>query len=586
MPELRVARRGADREAAVRDRRRERGDGARRHRQHREPAAVDRRAGHGARRRRHPARHRGGDRLRGCRRPRSRAASSRCTHGRHCASSPASAARAAAPGSRRRSSAATGAAGDHRRRRGAPTSRARASRLGGRRGRLGKSRLLWEFFKYVDGIERVALLAPGPLPVLRRGGRRTGRWRRWSARGRGSPRRNAGGGAREAASRRRALRHPTSASAASSSPGWRTCSASRSAPARRPRRPVQRVAAVLRADGRRPPGGARVRGPAVGRQRSARLHRLPARVVGRATRSSSSRSGGPSCRAPAGLGDHASCWSRSTATRWPSCSRPRARACPRSSRPDPRPRGGVPLYAVETCGCCSTAAARPRRAPATSSPATSRISTCPRRCRPWSAARLDGLSRGALAAQDAAVLGCRSPRRAWRRSAAARGRGRPSLEGLVAKQVLATTRTPSRPIAASTFLQALLRTVAYGTLAGATARRATSRRRATSSRAGREASGHRRGTRHPLPGGDPGRARRRGRGALRGARAKPLAAAGRRAARWGSGPRRGVISSRPRSSADDESRARGAARAGRRRCGTRRQRAARRARLREAIAAA
>ena len=62
----------------------------------------------GARRRRHPARERGGDRVRGRReRTRSRAASSRFTRGPRCASSRASAARVAASASRRRSSVAS-----------------------------------------------------------------------------------------------------------------------------------------------------------------------------------------------------------------------------------------------------------------------------------------------------------------------------------------------------------------------------------------------------------------------------------------------------------------------------------------------
>ena len=49
---------------------------------------------------------------------------------------------------------------------------------------------------------------------------------------------------------------------------------------RRPRRSVQRVAPVLRADGRRGAGDPRLRGSPMGRQRAAGVHRLPARMVG------------------------------------------------------------------------------------------------------------------------------------------------------------------------------------------------------------------------------------------------------------------------------------------------------------------
>ena len=61
------------------------------------------------------------------------------------------------------------AAGDHPGLRRRALASARASRRGRRRGRLGKSRLLWEFFKYLDGIEEVRLLASGPVSLLRRG---------------------------------------------------------------------------------------------------------------------------------------------------------------------------------------------------------------------------------------------------------------------------------------------------------------------------------------------------------------------------------------------------------------------------------
>ncbi len=144
----------------------------------------------------------------------------------------------------------------------------------------GKSRLLWEFFKYVDGIEEVALLAPGPLSVLRRGGRATGRWPRWSAPERASRRRTRPQTRARSCGRRSSNSSPTSASAGWSSPGWPTCCGLEERPdAERAdlfsgwRLFFERMAGYGAGD-------PRLRGPPVGRQRPAGLHRLPARVVG------------------------------------------------------------------------------------------------------------------------------------------------------------------------------------------------------------------------------------------------------------------------------------------------------------------
>ena len=177
MPELRVRAGRADRQRRGRGRRRGRGDGARRHGQHGVAAAVDRRAGNGAGRRRHPARVGGRDRVRGRGRARGqgpRAAGARVD-------------RAAGRRRRRRRAPQRRARGAVRRPRpraadGRSTSfEASADAAAGAAGRpwsampgSGKSRLLWEFFKYIDGMREGRSLASGPLPVVRRGGRLLG----------------------------------------------------------------------------------------------------------------------------------------------------------------------------------------------------------------------------------------------------------------------------------------------------------------------------------------------------------------------------------------------------------------------------
>ena len=53
---------------------------------------------------------------------------------------------------------------------------------------VGKSRLGWEFEKYVDGLADARVVAPWPLPVATATGSSTGRWRRSSDSGSRSPR--------------------------------------------------------------------------------------------------------------------------------------------------------------------------------------------------------------------------------------------------------------------------------------------------------------------------------------------------------------------------------------------------------------
>ena len=140
---------------------------------------------------------------------------------------------------------------------------------------------------------RDVVVAPGPLPRPTARASPTGRWRRWCAcapdrRGRG-----AGVGAARSCGRSLDEYVLDERERRLVEPRARPPARPRGARRRRPRRPVLGLAAVLRADRRGEPGRAGVRGPAVGRLRPARLHRLPARVVARPSRSSCSRSRRP-----------------------------------------------------------------------------------------------------------------------------------------------------------------------------------------------------------------------------------------------------------------------------------------------------
>ena len=269
-------------------------------------------------------------------------------------------------GAVRRPRARAAARSSSRSRRAPSERRARLVTVVGEAG-LGKSRLLWEFFKYMDGIEEWSLLASGPLPVLRRGRRLLGAGRDGPRAGRDRSRRRIRRSAREKLratveqfvtdERERRLVEPrlahllgleqrTGADRADLFSGWRLF--------------FERMADDAAGD-------PRVRGSPVGRQRAAGLHRLPARVVGRATRSSCSRSAARSCcAARPGVGRRRSRWRR--------CATARCRAARRVSCPDcPRAAQRDPSSAPRACrctrsrrsGCCSIAGCSHRRAPAT-----------------------------------------------------------------------------------------------------------------------------------------------------------------------------------------------------------------------------
>ena len=252
---------------------------------------------------------------------------------------------------------------------------------------IGKSRLAWEFYKYFDGLAETRLLAPRPLPGLRRGRHVLGAGRHGAdalpdrrGRGAGEPR------SRSCARRSRST-FSTPTSGGSWSRGWRSCSGSAST-----RRATGRISSR--------PGGCSssgwrttyptvlvVRGHAVGGRglldfveyllEWSRSHPLyvvtlarPELAERRPTWGAGHRNftslylepladggdGGAPRRARA-RGCRPSCATRSWRAR-------RAFRCTRSRR----------------CGCCSTAACSSRKARRTGPSARSRRSRCRRRC--------------------------------------------------------------------------------------------------------------------------------------------------------------------------------------------------------------
>ena len=221
-------------------------------------------------------------------------------------------------------------------------------------GGIGKSRLSWELLKYVDGLtetiwwhhgrcpsygDGITFWALGEMVRMRAGIAETDAPGRLAIEAR-----RVGGRARP-----RRGRAPVDRAAA------RVPARPRGASDRRRRRAVRRVAHVLRADQRRGHGRDGVRGPAVGRRRAARLHRVAAGVVARPP--DLHRHAGPSrARRPASdtgapaAGASCRCTSsRSPTRRWPSWC---AAWCPAPTTPPSTASSSAPRacrsYAVET----------------------------------------------------------------------------------------------------------------------------------------------------------------------------------------------------------------------------------------------
>ena len=380
--------------------------------------------------------------------------------------------------SRRRSSAATRSCGCSRTCFNA-TGRERRARLVSVTGQggIGKSRLAWEFLKYIDGVLEDVYWHEGRSPAYGEG---ITFWalgemvRRRADLARATTRRRPASGSR----RRSTSTSPTRRSAAGSSPRCWPCWASAR---RRPRQREELFAAWRTfferiADRRH--GGHGLRGPPMGRRGPARLHRPRARVVARPTRSTSSPSPAPSSSSAARTG------APGAATRL-DVARPPARGV--DARAARRARAGAARGArrerssraprASRCtrsrpsGCWSRTGGWSDCRRRTGRPATSASSPCRRRSRRSSrpdSTRSSPTDRALI--QDAAVLGQRfsvaSAGRGHRREprrTSSRVCGRSS-----AASCCGSTRDPRSPERGQYgFVQALIREVAYGTLAQA-----------------------------------------------------------------------------------------------------------------------
>ncbi len=253
---------------------------------------------------------------------------------------------------------------------------------------MGKSRLAWEFEKYIDGLLETALVAPGPLPRVRRRGRVLGAGR---------------DGAHARADRRGRIRRASRCAKLPGvarrdrrrSGGARVRGATAPAPARArgarrsrgPRGSLLRVAALLRADGRAEPGDLVFED----------IHWADAALVEFVEYlldwSRGHRDLRRDARAPRGRPSDTRAGARTSATsprsRSSRCQTRRSTAscaasCPgsptRRSRASASARTGSRSMPSRPSGCCSTAGCSSAPRPGTRSPATSRRSTCPRRC--------------------------------------------------------------------------------------------------------------------------------------------------------------------------------------------------------------
>ena len=368
----------------------------------------------------------------------------------------------------------------------------------------------------------------------------TGRSRRWCGCARGSPRTRAADSAlAKLRACRRAARPRSRRSGASSSRGWRTCSASR-------RRTPRARGAVRGAGGSSSsgwpssrPGGAGLRGHAVGGRRRCSTSSSTCSSGRATTRSSSSRSPARSCPSAGRPGARAGATSpRSTSSRCPaeameSCWTASCRACPRSCATQILERAeGIPLYAVETVRMLlDRGVLVAGRGRVTGPTGPIEALEVPETLHALIAARLDGLD-AARSGGCSRTQPC-SARRS-RAQALARCPGlredelEPLLRALVRKEILAVQADPRSPEHGQYgFLQDLSSTSPTRRCRSRNGGRrhlaAAALSRASLCRRGRG----RRGRRVPLPGRVPCGAGRRGRGRDQGQGARDARAGGR-----------------------------------------------------------
>ena len=546
------------------DRRRGRGDGRRRPRQHRVADPVARRAGHRARRRGDPPRDRADGRLRGRRQPRAEG------QGRP------DAALARAPRRLRRARHAEVGRARGAVRRPRPRAAPDQGSLPRLRGRgQGAPRL-----DHRHRRDRQVAAGLGVLQVLRRDrpDRRTGtaaaasptarasptgRSRTWCGCARGSPR-----------TRSRARRSPSSRAVVEehiADPEERRFVEPRLAhllgleeeSARlRARGPVRRLAALLRAAGRRLPGGDALRGHAVGGRVAARLHRVPARVEPQLADPRRHAGAAGAARAAADLGRRppqlqlALPRAALAPRRWRSCSPASFPGLPAELRTQILARAeGIPLYAVETVRMLLDRGALVQEGPVYRPTGDDRVARgardaaradrrAARRPPAGRAARRPGRGR---ARQDVHEAGAR---RRWRELPEAELE--PILSSLARKEVFGVQADPRSPEHGQYgFLQDLLRKVAYETLAKAD-RKARHLAAAAFLEQALDRAGGRRGRRLALPRRLRGGARRGRRGRRSGRRPASSSPAPASAPRRSARTRRPSATSPRRPSSTDD----------------------------------
>ena len=335
----------------------------------------------------------------------------------------------------------------------------------------------WEFFKYVDGVTETDLVASRPVPRLRRGRRLLGAQRDGAHARRHRRERASGDRAREVARAPSRSSSSPARSGAGSNRGWRTSSVSRSAPP-----PIRATSTPRGASSSSawPRSTSRCWSSRTCSGRTAGCSTSSSTCwSGRATRrSSSSRWPGPSWPSVAPGGGPASADSpsllpRSAVARGDGSAARAAwsRACPTicSARILDR-AAGVPLYAVETVRMLHRprAARRAgRRLPRRGFARRARGAGDPARV-DRRAARQHRRRRAAAAAGCGGRSASRSPRAgcAPSRNSAARSGGAVPARRLVNKDLLAIQSDPRSPERGQyVFVQDLVRSVAYGTLA-------------------------------------------------------------------------------------------------------------------------